>query len=128
MFDNDVQINNFLNLEEEFSSTNIDIDTVGIIDQKDEIQTDISVESANQMLHPTKFTNKEMQDLKGIEIDEIIEEESEIIDLKDNHLPKGLIPLEDLFDFNDILKKPKMEPLKANIENYNLGNEKIRKW
>jgi len=38
-------------------------------------------------------------------------------------LPKGLTPLEDLFDFNDIPKKPKMEPLKANIEDYNLGTE-----
>ena len=38
-------------------------------------------------------------------------------------MPKGLTPLEDLFDFNDIPKKPKMEPLKANIEDYNLGTE-----
>jgi len=64
VFDNDIQINNFLTLEEEFSSTNIDIDTVSMIDQKDKIETYISAESANQMLHPTKFTNKEMQDLK----------------------------------------------------------------
>ena len=58
-----------------------------------------------------------------MEIDEIIEDESEIINLKDNHLPKGLTPLEDLFDSNDIPKKPKMEPLKADIEEYNLGTE-----
>jgi len=43
--------------------------------------------------------------------------------LKDNHLPKGLTPLEDLFDFNDIPKKPQMEPLKADIEDYNIGTE-----
>jgi len=48
-----------------------------------------------------KFTNEEMQDLKETDVDEIIEGESEIINLKDNHLPKGLTPLEDLFDFND---------------------------
>ena len=64
-----------------------------------------------------------MQDLKQIEIDEIIADESEIINLKDNHLPKGLTPLEDLFDSNDIPLKPKMEPLKADIEEYNLGTE-----
>ena len=64
-----------------------------------------------------------MQDLKQMEVDEIIEEESEIINLKDNHLPKGLTPLEDIFDSNDIPKKPKMEPLKADIEEYNLGTE-----
>ena len=43
--------------------------------------------------------------------------------MKDNHLPKGLTPLEDLFDFNDIPKKPQMEPLKADIEDYNIGTE-----
>jgi len=36
-------------------------------------------------------------------------------------LPKGLTPLEDLFDFNDIPKKPQMEPPKADIEDYNIG-------
>ena len=58
-----------------------------------------------------------------MEVDEIIEDESEIINLKDNHLPKGLTPLEDLFNSNDITLKPKMEPLKADIEGYNLGIE-----
>ena len=60
------------------------------------------------MLHPTKFIRKDVQELKQIELDEIIEDEIEVINLKDNHLPKGLTPLEDLFDSNDIPKKPKM--------------------
>eukprot|EP00253_Pinus_taeda_P020477 PITA_20477 len=127
VFDNDSHINNFLTLEEDFSSANIDIDTVGMINQKNKIQTNISAESENQMLHPTKFTNKEMQDLKGIDIDEIIKEETEIIDLKDNHLPKGLTPLEYFFDSNDIPRKPKMQPLKADIEDYNIGTEENTK-
>jgi len=75
------------------------------------------------MLHPTKFTKKEMQDLKQMDIDEIIEGEYEVINLKYDHLLKGLTPLEDLFDSNDIPKKPKMEQLKADIEEYNLGTE-----
>ena len=29
----------------------------------------------------------------------------------------------DLFNLNDIPKKPKMEPLKADIEDYNIGTE-----
>ena len=49
--------------------------------------------------------------------------ETYVIHLKDNHLPKGLTYLEDLFDSNDIPKKPKMQPLKADIEEYNLGTE-----
>ena len=64
-----------------------------------------------------------MQDLKQMEVDEIIEDESEIINLKDSHFPKGLTPLEDIFDSNDIPLKPKMEPLKTDIEEYNLGTE-----
>jgi len=64
-----------------------------------------------------------MQDLKGIYIDDIIEEESEIIDLKDNHLPKGLTPLEYFFDSNDIPRKPKKQPLKVDIEDSNIGIE-----
>ena len=123
MFDNDNQINNFLALEEKFSSTNVDGDTISEFDPTNQIETDISAENATQMLHPTKFTKEEIQDLKEIEVDEIIEGESEIINLKDNHLPKGLTPLEDLFNFNDIPKKPKMEPLKADIEDYNIGTE-----
>ena len=31
--------------------------------------------------------------------------------------------MEDLFDFNDIPKKPHMEPLKVDIEDYNIGTE-----
>jgi len=89
VFDSDKQINNFLTLDEEFCNTNIDVDTVSEFDQTNKIETYILVESATQMLHPTKFTNKEMQDLQEIDIDEIIEGESEVINLKDNHLPHG---------------------------------------
>ena len=38
-------------------------------------------------------------------------------------MPKGLTPLEDIFNFNNIPKKPKMEPLKADIEDYNIGTK-----
>ena len=106
VFDNDNQINNFLTLEEEFSSTNIDGDTVSEFDPANHIETYILAENETQILHLTKFTKEEIQDLKETDVDEIIEGEYEIINLKDNHLPKGLTPLEDLFDFNDIPKKP----------------------
>ena len=35
--------------------------------------------------------------------------DSGILQLKNNVLPRGLVPLEDLFDFNDVAKKPKIE-------------------
>ena len=123
MFDSDNQINNFLTLEKEFSSTNMDVDTVSESDPTNQIEIDISAENATQMLHPTKFTKNEIQDLKEVDVDEIIKGESEVVNVKDNHFPKGLTPLEDLFNFNDIPKKPNMEPLKADIEDYNVGTE-----
>jgi len=41
-------------------------------------------------------------------LDEIAEAEAEVIELKDNFLPTDLTPLEDIFDSNDIPRKPKM--------------------
>ena len=38
-------------------------------------------------------------------------------------MPKGLVPLEDLFDSNDVSIKPKMEPLRVDIEECNIGRE-----
>ena len=58
-----------------------------------------------------------------MEIDEITSEETEVINLKDNFLPKGLTPLEDLFDSNDVLRKPKMEPSSSDIEECNIGTD-----
>ena len=42
---------------------------------------------------------------------------------KDDNLPKGLVPLEEIFDFNDVARKPKMEPIEAEIEECNIGSE-----
>ena len=48
---------------------------------------------------------------------------TEVINLKDKFLPKGLTPLEDLFDSNDVPRKPKMEPLRSDIEECNIGTD-----
>ena len=37
--------------------------------------------------------------------------------------PKGLVPLEELFDFNDVAKKPKLEPVETEVEECNIGSE-----
>ena len=36
---------------------------------------------------------------------------------------KGLVPLEELFDLNDVAKKPKLEPIEAEVEECNIGSE-----
>jgi hypothetical protein len=38
-------------------------------------------------------------------------------------LPRGLVPLEDLFDFNDVAKKPKIEASGKEVEECNIGTE-----
>ena len=122
VFENDTQINNFLTLQEEFSGLNIDVhamDDPKQVASKNE-QT-ISAETKKQMLHPTTFDNSNIQELKQMNFEEIAEAEAEVIELKDNFFPTGLAPLEDIFDANDIPRKPKMQPLNATIENCNIG-------
>lgn len=123
VFANDQQINNFLTLEEEFVNSNIDIDITLDPDFKDEIEINEIEDGKIDRFHPTKFTKFDVQNLKQVEIDEIINEYSEIINLKDNIFPKGLTPLEDLFDSSDVPRKPKMEPLKSDIEECNIGTK-----
>jgi len=120
-FENDTQINNFLTLKEESSSTSIDTSTLCDQQQIEKIEKNISAETTNHILHPTIFTSKNLQELKQMDLDEIAEGESEVIELKDNFLPTGLTPLEDIFDSNDIPKKRKMQPLKAEIEDCNIA-------
>lgn len=110
VFANDKKINNFLTLEEEFVNSNIDIDIKLDHDFKDEIEINEIEDENIDRFHPSKFTKLDIENLKQVEIDEIINEDSEIINLKDNFLSKGLTPLEDLFDSNDLPRKPNMEP------------------
>ena len=59
--------------------------------------------------------------------DEAISEETKVINLKDNFLPKRVIPLEYLFVSNDVPRKPKMEPVRSDIEEYNIGTDESPK-
>ena len=47
----------------------------------------------------------------------------DIIQLKSNHIPKRLIPLENLFDHNDVAKDPKVYPNENYIQDQNIGTE-----
>ena len=46
-----------------------------------------------------------------------------IIQLKNNFIPKGLIPLENFFDQNDVAKNPKVKPTENLVEDRNIGTE-----
>jgi len=122
VFENDPQINNFLALEHEFSTINIDMDAMDdSLQQTDENQHAVTAATARQILHPTIFDKANIEQLKKARLEEIVKTEDDIIDLKDNFLPPGLTPLEDMFDANDVPKKPKIEPLNATIEEHNIG-------
>ena len=59
VFENDIQINNFLTLKEEFSSINIDTSTMDDQQQQiDKSEQTISAETTNLILHPTTFDEK----------------------------------------------------------------------
>ena len=64
--------------------------------------------TAKQILNPTVFDKTDIEQLKQMHLEEIAKTEAEIIDLKDNFLPAGLAPLEDIFDANDVPKKQKL--------------------
>ena len=47
----------------------------------------------------------------------------DIVQLKSNHIPRGLIPLEKFFDKNDVVKDPKVKPAENVVEDKNIGTE-----
>ena len=50
-------------------------------------------------------------------------EEIEVLQAKDKNIPRGLAPLEDLFDFDDVAKKPTIEHADSDVEVCNIGTE-----
>lgn len=103
----------------EFLNCKIDIDCTNI-DNNIESNTDVNVFN---IAKPAKFSRVEIDSLENVEIDEIMDDDLEILNLKNNFFPKGLVPLDDLFDSNDVARKPKMEPLRADIEECNIETE-----
>ena len=65
---------------------------------------------------------KEPEHTKENSID-LEKEDLEVLQSKNQSLPKGLVPLEELFDLNDVAKKPKLEPTKVEVQECNIGSE-----
>ena len=105
-----------MNNEEEFQNCNIDTDCT--INHDLDCEIDLNNLDVNRINFdkPTRFSQVDIYSLEKVEIEEIIEDESDILNLKDNFLPKGLTPLEDLFNSNDLARKLKMGPVRSNIE------------
>jgi len=47
----------------------------------------------------------------------------EILQLKGNSIPRGLVPLKKLFDPNDVAKEPQLVPICEDVEDVNIGTE-----
>ena len=88
-------------MSDEFVNTNIDIENQISENFQDE------EEIANE--------NVEQKDLKNMIGGK------DIIELKSNYIPKGLIATEKLFDQNDLPKDPKVHPNENDIQDKNIG-------
>jgi hypothetical protein len=102
VFGNDDQIDNFLQCKNDFKCTNIDL------------------EQDEEVVNKFVFENGSVNTIDAEEINEK-DADSDILELKNNVLPRGLVPLEDLFDFNDVAKKPKIEASGKEVEDCNIG-------
>ena len=98
-----MQIKIFLELSGEFVNTHID----GENDNCENFQD--AEESEEEMINTEKLKGT----LGG----------KDIIQLKSNFKPRGLIPLEKIFDQNDVAKDPKVKPTDNAVEDKNIGTE-----
>jgi hypothetical protein len=66
--------------------------------------------------------NVDMEDTIKHSLNQIAEKY--IIQLITNSIPKGLVPLEELFDDNDVGKSPGVNPNSEEVQDVNIGTEK----
>lgn len=108
VFGSDKKIESFLQSKDEFEESNVDMDCEEdtLTDEQctEEKQTAVLektvLEVNNNVNIPTNNTVHNYDSRKDLE-----KEEFKILQLKDNNLPRGLVPLEELFDCNDVAKK-----------------------
>jgi ribonuclease HI len=94
IFENDKQIESFLRMENEFENLNIDD------------------EYCDDEVDATTFTKEGYFDNQIAGRD--------IVQLKSNIIPKGLVPLENLFDNNDVARSPKITVNEGDVEDCNI--------
>jgi hypothetical protein len=97
VFDDDKQVEIFLLMSDEFANTNIDEECCGYEDESADARSD------------DPFQNH----IAG----------RDIIQLKNNIIPKGLVPMEKMFDENDVAKIPKIIASEEDVEDCNIGTE-----
>jgi hypothetical protein len=98
IFEDDKQVERFLQMTDEFVNSNID----------DEYCCD-------QEEDAVVFTNDDCFQNQIVDRD--------IVQLKNNIIPKGLVPLENIFDNNDVARNPKITANDEDIEDCNIGTQ-----
>jgi hypothetical protein len=98
VFEDDQHIKKFLEMINEFSTTHID---------KEDDQTN---EQINQNSHPTPKLQYMIANHK-------------MMVLRNNQIPKGLVPLGKLFDKYGVVVKPMVHPQKEEVEDHNIGTD-----
>lgn len=68
-----------------------------------------------------KFKNDFIDDICDFDEQYIEVNQMDVLQLKDNVIPRGLIPLEELFDQDDVARKPTLVPTDKEVEDVNLG-------
>jgi hypothetical protein len=104
VFGNDDQIEDFLQCKNDFECTNIDLDN----EDENVNSLDFEIDGVN---------TAESEELGDDESD------ADVLQLKRNIFPRGLVPLEDLFNSDDVAKKPKIEAHGQEVEDCNIGTE-----
>ena len=103
VFEDDMQIKIFLELSGEFVNNQIDNKNDNFENFQDDEQNEREQDG-----------NKKLKNALGGD---------DIIQLKSNFIPRGSIPLEKLFDQNDVAKDPKVQPTDNVVEDKNIGTE-----
>jgi hypothetical protein len=98
VFEDEKHVEIFLQMSDEFSNVNID----------DECCCEVNEDAV-------VFNNN---DLFQNQIDG-----RDIVQLKNNIIPKGLVPLENIFDNNDVARNPKITANDEDIEDCNIGTQ-----
>ena len=66
--------------------------------------------------------NLNLEESKQLKLKDKVTEHN-IVQLPSNYIPRGLVPLEELFDHNDIPLKPAKKELDPAIQEQNIGNQ-----
>ena len=103
VFEDDLQIKIFLEILDEFSNTIIYGENQSLENVEDDKGFAVG--------------DEEQKNMKGMIGGK------DIIHLRSNFIPKGLIPLEKLFDINHVTKTHKVQPHEDEIQDKNIGTE-----